>query len=85
MHSEGGFMNRKVVKLALTSVLLVGTLTKFAAKTAEAVGFGYSCPSMCCAYNRIGECTLYHQGYPAGNGLCYYEPCPGTGGDGTAS
>jgi hypothetical protein len=78
-------MNRKVVKLALTSLLLVGTLTPFAPKTAEAVGYGYSCPSMCCAYDRWGVCYVNHQGIPVGSGYCYYEPCPGSGGGGTAS
>lgn len=76
-------MKRKVVKLALSSLLLVGTLIDFAPKTAEAAT--YTCPPMCCAYTRFGECTLYHQGIPAGNGWCYYDPCPGTGGGGSGT
>jgi hypothetical protein len=78
-------MNRKVVKLALSSLLFVGTLAELAPKTAEAAGYAYSCPRICCAYYRDSdECRYYTVGYPVGNGLCYYEPCTGSGG-GTAS
>jgi len=76
------FTNKKIVKLALGSLLLIGALTGFAPKTAAAAT--YTCPPMCCAY-RFDECISYHYGIPAGNGWCYYDPCPGTGGGGTDS
>ena len=75
-------MKRKVVKLALSSLLLVGTLTEFAPKAAEA---SYFCPPMCCYYYRHGECSCSIQGYPVGNGYCYYEPCSVDSCGGTAS